>query len=662
MTVTVTVRRRVLPLVGLACVVTAGGVFAFTYLGAERRAQLGDALRHPSSFVDPGPLSRHHASVPDLAECESCHNLTSAPPDEKCMVCHEEIGRRRAASEGWHATFDGDCAGCHEDHEATGIVALDRVAFNHGQALFALRGRHSDASCESCHERPAQAGGIRMQWQGIEYDGCVTCHDDPHAPTLGEDCGRCHDERGWTGRALVFAHATDTSFALSGAHALLRCEQCHVPVEPGAALATAPLAGTPTACAACHDDPHRPTLGEGCSRCHQERGFSGRDLLFVHNRDSDFHLLGAHGEVACAECHPPEEPGGSLASAAFERTPHACAACHDDLHSPSLGDECTTCHGQQSWTGRALRFRHRVDTDFDLAGGHADVACRECHPAREDDARLAAAQLRGTPEQCDGCHEAPHVQPFPESCDTCHEPAGWTGGHVRVNHDEFPLRDAHAVVACARCHVPPAVTVSRPNTQLGSARFQGLAHDCVACHEDPHAGSLDPKPCADCHTERDFEQTNFDHSVDAEFRLDPTHARHSCNDCHDSLVFRPLGSDCGDCHAIQVADLAGATDLPADPHAADVGCGDCHELDRPGQEPVDLARACARCHSPTYSELHVTRLARVDSLLLRALNRPGASAAQKTETHRLRRIAQHNYVPAERALRELAGPAVPRER
>jgi hypothetical protein len=67
-----------------------------------------------------------------------------------------------------------------------------------------------------------------------------------------------------------------------------------------------------------------------------------------------------------------------------------------------------------------------------------------------------------------------------------------------------------------------------------------------------------------------------------------------------------------------------------------------------------MAARCVACHAEEYGGLHVARIARVDELVLRANSRAGDDAAQRARIDMLRRIAGHNYVPAERALRALA--------
>ena len=100
-----------------------------------------------------------------------------------------------------------------------------------------LDGRHLSVPCASCH-----IGGV---FKGTPTR-CFDCHwirrqDDLYRTQLGNDCENCHRPISWT--AVTWNHAAQTGFALNGAHASLRCDQCHK---------NRVFAGTPTDCYSCH--------------------------------------------------------------------------------------------------------------------------------------------------------------------------------------------------------------------------------------------------------------------------------------------------------------------------------------------------------------------------------------------------------------------------
>src|SRR5688572_851707 len=75
---------------------------------------------------------------------------------------------------------------------------------------------------------------------------------NPHG-ALRVDCGACHSPESFT-KILAkpaFDHAA-TGFPLKHAHAQARCMSCHKRLD---------FAQVPSACADCHRDPHRATLG-----------------------------------------------------------------------------------------------------------------------------------------------------------------------------------------------------------------------------------------------------------------------------------------------------------------------------------------------------------------------------------------------------------------
>jgi len=187
------------------------------------------------------PLRGAHQDL----DCERCHKgvLGHESLSMECVSCHETDDAHRGS-------LGRDCGKCHDEKSWA-----DRVAFDHGLTKFPLLGLHAVTPCEECH-LGGRFGDARI--------ACAECHeDDHHSGRLGDDCARCHTPNGW--RFWKFDHASETTFALHGAHADLDCHACH----------TQPAAGnlhTPKNCAACHerDDAHSGRLGRRCQSCHVE--------------------------------------------------------------------------------------------------------------------------------------------------------------------------------------------------------------------------------------------------------------------------------------------------------------------------------------------------------------------------------------------------------
>jgi hypothetical protein len=103
---------------------------------------------------------------------------------------------------------------------------------------------------------------------------CIDCHleDDTHEGRFNEDCASCHNPVDWN--EWLFDHGTQTSFALSGAHLEVLCDDCHR--QPLAAMEK--LNGR---CGDCHrsDDVHDGEFGYDCGRCHSADSFSDVEAI-----------------------------------------------------------------------------------------------------------------------------------------------------------------------------------------------------------------------------------------------------------------------------------------------------------------------------------------------------------------------------------------------
>ena len=136
--------------------------------------------------------------------------------------------------------------------------------FAHDKTGFPLQGRHVTVACGSCHRR---------DWQDPVPQSCAGCHTDPHTQEFGMLCRSCHTEADWQPLFLVDAHRR-TNFPLSGRHATLPCEECHVEKRDRT------FTRVTVACATCHArDAARATtttldhrlLPATCQSCHFRR-------------------------------------------------------------------------------------------------------------------------------------------------------------------------------------------------------------------------------------------------------------------------------------------------------------------------------------------------------------------------------------------------------
>ncbi len=470
---------------------------------------------------------------------------------------------------------------------------------------------HADIEeqCEQCHIP------FTKKEQKVR---CVICHidvaadlkrergfhgRDPRAASL--ECKFCHSEHLGRDADIVgldegtFDHGM-TDFHLEGAHSGVACEGCHA--------ADHKHREAPGQCIGCHreDDDHRGELGEDCAACHSASAWKKAD--FDHS-ETEFPLLGKHGDVACAQCH---------ANARYEGIATGCNACHalNDVHAGRFGDDCASCHRPQGWDD--VSFDHGRETDFALAGRHREATCVSCHRGEP------GADLEST---CISCHEADdaHRGKNGTACDECHTPTGWK--ESRFDHERntgFALEGEHRSLPCEACH--------------RGALSDKLESTCVSCHRanDVHQGGLGKK-CETCHSERQWGGVDFDHAEKANFPLKESHATLKCRQCHlpaskgeppspkcpschkhDDVHRGKLGERCSQCHNEKAWEhkVFFEHDLTRFPligihvvtpceecHASTayvgtpVQCGECHADDDPHDGRLGGA-ACSECHNP----------------------------------------------------------------
>lgn len=507
--------------------------------------------------ISPGPLSKPHAALEGSARCLSCHRTGRAVDPALCFACHKALGARVAAGRGLHAGRDfRSCERCHSEHNGREFRLVDFGAG--GEAAFD------------------------------------------------------HARAGWP---------------LAGGHARLGCRQCHRAdrVEPAVRAAepdrdrARTFLGLPTACSACHADPHRGTLSAACADCHDET--SWKRVRFDHAR-TRYPLTGRHAPVACLACHRQADPAAkTLELGQFRgRALPACAECHRDPHAGRLGADCARCHSTAQFGAVERAGFDHERTAYPLSGRHRTVACADCHPPGR------GLRVPGF-ERCETCHRDVHAGQLAataggrRACADCHDVAGFVParyGPAEHAGARFPLAGAHRAVACPACHRPtPPAALPAPFARAGDtpvARFRFGDIRCRACHQDPHRGALDryagDAGCAACHSESSWREVRFDHSR-SRYPLAGRHLAVPCASCHPRdaagalvLTGRPL--DCAGCHRdVHAGQLARAS--AAGPVE---DCARCHTVDgfRPAtgfdhqhdsQFPLDGRHArvdCAKCH------------------------------------------------------------------
>lgn len=393
-----------------------------------------------------------------------------------------------------------------------------------------------EEDCQKCHVRFDRNAQDRL---------CMDCHKDVgqdlrskagfHGRMKQQSCKSCHSEHKGRGFQLApidkpkFDHAL-TNFTLRDGHRKVECANCHLPGK-GFRIAQRD-------CIACHrkDDVHKGSLGAKCTDCHNEANW--KTARFDH-ATTRFPLTGKHEIVKCADCHR---------DAQYKETPKACAACHRkvDKHKGQFGEKCETCHSAKDWAG--IRFNHDTETRYALLGRHRTTKCESCH--------TGALYRDKLPTTCVECHrkDDKHKGSLGAECARCHNERDWKEP-AKFNHDRtaFPLAGAHATVQCKSCHL--------------STMFKEAPKTCIGCHrkDDVHKGALG-EPCGQCHNERQWKKTSFDHAKTA-FPLIGKHRGAECVACHKTKAYTGAPKDCFSCHQVD------------DKHQGQQGrqCADCHD-------------------------------------------------------------------------------------
>jgi hypothetical protein len=285
------------------------------------------------------PLADKHVGL----ACLACHKAATPAANDfrglkkSCASCHNDVHR---------GELGASCEKCHDTRSFT----VTSFAHTNPRPFFA--GQHAALTCGQCHietMKPARTAGpiVLRTGFGATPTTCVSCHKDVHLGQLGSSCEGCHSIDTARFGTVGFLH-DKTSFALTGKHAPVRCEQCHkvetgsFPSGPGTARR---FTGLGAECATCHQDPHNAQLGRACQTCHTTNTFVVSRYTHQNARTLRAFFTGRHAAATCARCHKPlaGAPAGTHSSADY-RVPTTCTACHTDVHKGSLGTDCAACH------------------------------------------------------------------------------------------------------------------------------------------------------------------------------------------------------------------------------------------------------------------------------------------------------------------------------
>ncbi len=365
-------------------------------------------FNHDQFFVLEGP----HAK----ASCASCHQQdVEAPPGKfgpvkgkQCVDCHESPHR-------FEQKLQNDCKTCHlgvDEKWSMGQRGID--AEFHEKLGFKLEGAHMKVECAKCHSPELESYAERFPDPAApgynrRTDQCKSCHKDPHNGQFDgryTSCAQCHTVERFMPSTLG-PKEHPQSYPLLGTHQAVACVQCHK-IDAGTEVRR--FKETPTACKACHSDPHGNQFGKeiaksDCTACHQTDFTTFKIRTYTHKNTRPFFLGKGHAKASCSQCHagPADEQG----IVQYVSTPTACASCHQDIHRGQFRGnsqtQCERCHvSTAQWS--ADRFSHDRDSKFELGAAHAKVDCKACHlPAPQKDGQ-SVVQYRPLTTRCEDCH------------------------------------------------------------------------------------------------------------------------------------------------------------------------------------------------------------------------------------------------------------------
>jgi hypothetical protein len=330
---------------------------------ARRRGPTDPILFGTKPYADCTPChaSPHGSKFSDKT-CRSCHSLegwsavksfnhsgtrfalTGKHTVVACVKCHTFMQARKGGSVNLATKEFRDCKPCHTSphgarlsaeqcmscHNATSWAARSPLPFDHSLTQFKLEGKHGSLKCEECHKLSPKA--TFTQRFMLQYRLCTNCHADYHkgqfAGTFGNDCARCHTEKGFKPSTFTAMRHADTKLPLLGAHAAIPCVACHTQRnENGAGIVQ--YKEISAECQGCHKDVHGGQFARNgetpCAQCHSPVGW--HSLLFNHDVQSSFPLTGAHKGVQCRSCHKEERLGGQTI-VRFKPLSSKCEFCH----------------------------------------------------------------------------------------------------------------------------------------------------------------------------------------------------------------------------------------------------------------------------------------------------------------------------------------------
>jgi nitrate/TMAO reductase-like tetraheme cytochrome c subunit len=347
---------------------------------------------------------------------------------------------------------------------------------------------------------------------------------------------------------------------------------------------------------------------KNCVRCHSEH--HGRNFrivnintkLFDHSKTA-FTLSGKHAKIDCFDCHTPKyltEEKYKKRKGTFLGLKTTCITCHNDNHQGSLGTNCESCHGMESFKP-AVKFDHNK-TKFILTGAHQNIDCSKCHVTVVKNEQKYQ-RFKGLDfVNCSSCHQDYHQGKFGINCNSCHVTESFrviknleSFDHSKTN---YKLLGKHANVECKQCHTK-------------GLKIKPKYDKCIDCHNDYHKGDFiknnSPTDCNVCHNLNGFQLTSYtiEEHAKTNFKLTGAHLAVPCQVCHyknEKWNFKFDKKKCSSCHS----EVHGGS-IPS-VLLNDGDCLSCHTTNQWREVKYDhsftkfpllgnhLKQSCTKCH------------------------------------------------------------------
>lgn len=357
-----------------------------------------------------------------------------------------------------------------------------------------------------------------------------------------------------------------------------------------------------------------------CLRCHTTRQKSAQKS----------------GPTTCGECHVRRLPALSTrVAAAFNYALH-------DAHVKATEKRCATCHNFYDETQKKMVYRkgvaggagdfHAATTEREKLTARliAHEACINCHLER------AAAQQKGGPTKCNGCHGGTTYKPglkppVGEKLVSNQPEKSWIQApEAKSKLVSFDHKLHEPLVGfCSSCHHKTLKACKECHILVGGPEGNGVTmemayhkvtseHSCVGCHKQ----KTDERDCAGCHArlvslpgiracatchrgpQPKGDPTTMPASMPAAFPADPQLAAlpAASDDLPDKVTIKDLAQKYRPVelpHRKIVARLdaiARNSKLAANFHGStDVLCSGCHHRTPIGARP----QPCKACHDKT---------------------------------------------------------------